>query len=104
MPAAALAPPVRRALAEIAGSVEPFDARFGAVGRFPGIVYLVPEPGGRFTTLTDTIAARFPEYQPYEGAFEESSLTSRSWSRRRRRSTRSPMPRSVTCRSRIGCR
>jgi 2'-5' RNA ligase len=71
MAAAALTPSVRRALAEIAASVEPFDARFGTVGRFPGIVYLVPEPRHRFTTLTDAIATRFPAYQPYEGAFEE---------------------------------
>ena len=70
MPAAALRPPVRRALAEIAETVEPFDVRFAAVGRFPGVVYLVPEPGQTFTALTDAIAARFPEYQPYEGAFD----------------------------------
>jgi 2'-5' RNA ligase len=71
IPAAALTPPIRCELAGIAASVEPFDVRFGAVGRFPGIVYLVPEPGRRFTALTDAIAARFPAYQPYEGAFEE---------------------------------
>ena len=71
MPAEALTRPVRRALAGIAASVEPFDVRFAAVGRFPGIVYLVPEPGRRFTTLTDAIVARFPAYQPYEGAFDE---------------------------------
>jgi 2'-5' RNA ligase len=71
MPAAALAPPVRRALAEIAASVEPFDARFAAVGRFTGVIYLVPEPARRFTTLTEAIAARFPAYLPYEGAFED---------------------------------
>ena len=71
MPGVALTLPVRRALAEIAASVEPFDVRFGAVGRFPGIVCLVPEPGRRFTALTDAIAARFPAYQPYEGAFED---------------------------------
>jgi 2'-5' RNA ligase len=70
MPAAALRPPVRRALAEIAATVEPFDVRFAAVGRFPGVVYLVPEPGGTFTALTDAIATRFPTYQPYEGAFD----------------------------------
>ena len=71
MPGAALTPPVRRALAAIAASVDPFDVRFGAVGRFPGIVYLVPEPARRFASLTDAIAARFPAFQPYEGAFEE---------------------------------
>jgi 2'-5' RNA ligase len=71
MPAAALTPPIRGALTEIAAAVEPFEVRFGAVGRFPGIVYLVPEPGRLFSTLTDAIAARFPAYQPYEGVFEE---------------------------------
>ena len=71
MPAQALRPPVRRALAEIAATIEPFDTRFAEVGRFPGVVYLVPEPRTRFTELTDAIAARFPAYQPYEGAFEE---------------------------------
>ena len=70
MPAAALRPPVRRALAEIAATVEPFDVRFATVGRFPGVVYLVPEPGATFTALTDAIVARFPAYQPYEGAFD----------------------------------
>ena len=70
MPAAALRPPVRRALAEIAATVEPFEVRFAAVDRFPGVVYLVPEPAATFTALTDAIAARFPAYQPYEGAFD----------------------------------
>ncbi len=71
VPAAALRPPVRRALAEIAATVEPFDVRFAAVGRFPGVVYLVPEPAGRFTALTEAITTHFPGYQPYDGAFEE---------------------------------
>jgi 2'-5' RNA ligase len=71
MPAAALTPAIRRALAGIAVTVEPFDVRFAEVGRFPGIVYLVPEPARPFGAMTDAIAARFPAYPPYEGAFEE---------------------------------
>jgi 2'-5' RNA ligase len=71
MPVAALRPPVRRALAEIAATVEPFDVRFATVGRFPGAVYLVPEPDRPFGALTEAIAARFPDYQPYDGAFDE---------------------------------
>jgi 2'-5' RNA ligase len=71
MPAAALTPAIRRGLAEIAATVEPVDVRFAEVGRFPGIVYLVPDPARPFAALTDAIAARFPEYPPYEGAFEE---------------------------------
>jgi 2'-5' RNA ligase len=71
MPVAVLRPPVRRALAEIAATVEPFDVRFAAIGRFPGAVYLVPDPAAPFVALTGAIATRFPTYQPYEGAFDE---------------------------------
>jgi 2'-5' RNA ligase len=71
MPVAALRRHPRRALAEIAATVEPFEVRFATVGRFPGAVYLVPEPDRPFVTLTEAIAARFPDYQPYEGAFDE---------------------------------
>lgn len=71
MPEAGLRPPIRRALAEIAATVEPIDVRFAAVGGFPGSVYLVPDPAAPFVALTEAIAARFPEYQPYEGAFDE---------------------------------
>jgi 2'-5' RNA ligase len=71
MPVAELRPPVRRALAEIVARVEPFDVRFATVGRFPGALYLVPDPAGPFVALTEAIATRFPEYQPYEGAFDE---------------------------------
>ena len=71
MPVAELRTPVRRALAELAAAVEPFEARFASVGRFPGVVYLEPEPMGPFTALTEAIARRFPDYQPYDGAFDE---------------------------------
>ena len=71
MPAVELRPGVRRALADIAATVEPFDVRFAEIGRFPGVVYLAPEPGARFSSLTEAIARRFPDYQPYDGAFDE---------------------------------
>ena len=45
--------------------------RFAAVGRFPSVVWLMPEPAARFSALTEAIARRFPEYQPYEGVFDE---------------------------------
>jgi len=71
VPVTELRAPHRRALVEIAAKVEPFDVRFAAVGRFPGVVWLMPEPSARFSTLTEAIASRFPEYPPYEGAFDE---------------------------------
>ena len=71
MPVAKLRPSVRRDLAAIAAMVQPFDVRFARVGRFPRAVYLVPEPSAPFTALTAAIAARFPDYPPYEGTFDE---------------------------------
>ncbi len=65
-----LTPTDRRALAEIATGQEPFDVRFARVGRFPGVVYLVPEPSDPFARLTAEVVARFPDFPPYGGAFD----------------------------------
>ena len=71
LPAAKLAPAVRQMLAAIAGGVAPFDVRFARLGRFPGVVYLAPEPDSTISALTRAIHALFPDYPPYEGAFKE---------------------------------
>ncbi len=70
MPIVALTPGVRDELAGMAAGVQPFDVRFEAVGRFPNVVYLAPEPAAPFDGLTAAIVARFPDHPPYEGAFE----------------------------------
>jgi 2'-5' RNA ligase len=70
MPVARLTPDVRRLLVAIAAAHEPFDVRFARVGRFPGVVYLTPEPSAPFSRLTEAVVARFPEYPPYDGAFD----------------------------------
>jgi 2'-5' RNA ligase len=71
IPVARLAPAVRRELATVAGSVAPFDLRFGEVGRFPGVVYLAPEPADTFVSLTASIVSRFPDFPPYAGTHAE---------------------------------
>lgn len=71
VPVARLTPPIRSALASIAGSMAPFDVRFADVGRFPGLLYLVPEPADPFRALTASIASRFPDYPPYGAAHAE---------------------------------
>jgi 2'-5' RNA ligase len=71
LPPVELRPAIRAELATIAASVEPFDVRFAAVGRFPMVVYLAPEPVAPFVALTATLTARFPGYPPYGGAFNE---------------------------------
>ncbi len=71
VPVDRLGPAVRGELAEIATRVEPFEVRFARVDRFPGAVYLVPEPSAPFAGLTAAIVERFPDHPPYEGAFDE---------------------------------
>ena len=69
MPAGLLATSVRGVLGEIARQSEPFEVCFAGVGRFPGIVYLEPEPAAPFAALTTAIAERFPDFQPYGGKY-----------------------------------
>jgi hypothetical protein len=38
--------------------------------RFPEVLYLAPEPAEPFVRLTEATVARYPEYPPYEDAFE----------------------------------
>ena len=56
--------------AEALGPFGAFDVRFARLDRFPGTLWLAPEPGGPFVAMTEALAARFPEHAPYEGAFE----------------------------------
>ncbi len=65
-----LLPEVRAELATIAAAHDPFDVRFARVGRFPGVVYLAPEPATPFERLTEAVVARYPDFQPYGGAFD----------------------------------
>lgn len=62
---------VREELAGIAAIYQPFEVRFERVGRFPGVVYLVPEPAEPFAALTGAVTARFPAHPPYGGVFDE---------------------------------
>lgn len=71
LPVTRLEPHVRRELAEIARGVTPFEIRFAEVGRFPGVVYLAPEPTAPFVRLTASIVAQFPDYPPYGGTHPE---------------------------------
>ncbi|WP_246148060.1 2'-5' RNA ligase family protein [Nonomuraea turkmeniaca] len=48
-----------------------FEVSFRRVGRFPEVVYLVPEPEAAFVNLTQAVVARWPETPPYRGTFAE---------------------------------
>ena len=60
-----------QAIATIADGVDAFDVRFERVGRFPDVVWLAPEPVEPFARLTEELEARWPDYPPYGGAFEQ---------------------------------
>jgi 2'-5' RNA ligase len=71
LPPDRLVPTVRTQLEALAADVEPFDVRFATVGRFPNVIYLVPEPAAPFVALTSAVVANFPGCLPYGGAFDE---------------------------------
>ncbi|MET8824659.1 2'-5' RNA ligase family protein [Streptomyces sp. NPDC004610] len=61
--------PTVEALAGIFGARPAFDARFEGCARFPGVLYLAPDPAAPFRRLTEDIVARWPETPPYGGKF-----------------------------------
>jgi hypothetical protein len=58
-------------LASVLLKVPSFDFALTEVGRFPGVVYLAPEPAAPFIALTEAVVQRWPHQQPYGGAFEQ---------------------------------
>jgi hypothetical protein len=59
------------ALASLLQEVPAFDFALSEIGRFPGVVYLAPEPATPFVALTQALAERWPDHQPYGGAYQE---------------------------------
>jgi 2'-5' RNA ligase len=57
------------ALKSLFAGFSPFEFSLIDVDRFPGVLYLVPEPANPFVELTKAIAARWPDHQPYRGEF-----------------------------------
>lgn len=62
---------VHRALAEVLGGHHAFDVRFARCERFPGVLYLAPEPDAPLRRLTEAVVERWPEAPPYGGVFTE---------------------------------
>ena len=57
---------------EIAKVLEPFDqfdVTFARLDRFPGVLWLAPEPAEPFVLMTEAMVARFPAWQPYGGVY-----------------------------------
>jgi 2'-5' RNA ligase len=59
--------PLGRTIAAFAS----FEVALVETARFPGLVYLRPEPEEPFVALTEALASAFPEFPPYGGEFQE---------------------------------
>jgi len=69
-PVDALDTATERAIGALVTRFAPFRFRLTEVGRFPGNLHLLPEPASRFVHMTEALAAHWPEYRPYNGAFD----------------------------------
>lgn len=49
----------------------PFDFDLTHIDHFPQAFYLAPEPAAPFSALTQAVHARFPEYPPFGGEFDD---------------------------------
>lgn len=70
LPEARLDPAALTRLRRLCAERPVLDVEFRRAARFPGVLYLDPEPADGFRQLTMDIAARWPEAPPYRGAFD----------------------------------
>jgi 2'-5' RNA ligase len=59
------------AIAEALAPFTAFDVVFAGFGRFPGALWLAPDPRDRFVRMTEALIAAFPGHLPYSGEFPE---------------------------------
>ena len=62
---------VIQSLEELFFKFPAFGASFTETGRFPGVLYLSPEPVEIFRQLTKIVTRGFPETPPYGGQFTD---------------------------------
>jgi hypothetical protein len=67
----ALAPAVTARLAALFAEFAPFDYSLIELRRFPGVLYLAPEPAAPFRALTRRVNEFFPDFPPYGGKFAD---------------------------------
>jgi 2'-5' RNA ligase len=65
------APPDVDAAVEALRPFGAFDVTFAGFGRFPGTLWLAPEPTAPFVAMTEALVRAFPDHAPYDGLFEE---------------------------------
>ncbi len=61
--------PVHRELSGLFAGHDAFTLTFAAFGRYPGVLYLDPQPHAPVKALTADLTRRWPELVPYRGIF-----------------------------------
>jgi hypothetical protein len=64
-------PAERARLRELFAAADPVQFLLTHVERFPGVLFLAPEPREPFVSLTREVWRRWPECPPYEGVYDE---------------------------------
>ena len=59
------------AIAEVLFAFAAFEVVFARFDRFPGTLWLAPEPAQPFARMIEALMQRFPDYPPYGGSFRE---------------------------------
>jgi 2'-5' RNA ligase len=70
MPPAQVTPNVLAHAASALPGPAHFEFLLARVERFPGVLYLAPEPAAPFIALTEALVRAFPQYPPFGGAHE----------------------------------
>jgi hypothetical protein len=70
LPSRSVGADTEEAVAELARGIAPFAFALPRIGRFPGVLYLAPEPAQSFVQITERIQRRWPSCVPYEGAYD----------------------------------
>jgi hypothetical protein len=56
-------------LRELFAAAEPIEFALTRVARFPGVLFLAPEPAAPFVRLTEAVWRAWPDHPPYRGEF-----------------------------------
>jgi 2'-5' RNA ligase len=60
------------AITAVLAGFAPFDFTLTEVRQFAdGVIYIAPEPAQAFVSITEALAARWPDHPPYGGAFTD---------------------------------
>ena len=71
VPAEKLTDDDRAELQRISAGQQGYELRLRTTARFPGVLYLTPEPDAPFRKLTAALLERWPDFPPYGGEFPD---------------------------------